>query len=35
VKDDTEMQGFGGEFWTMDGDRLAEWHLYWRSHPVG
>jgi len=27
------MQGFGGEFWTMDGDRLAEWHLYWRSYP--
>ena len=27
------MQGFGGEFWTMDGDRLAEWHLYWRAYP--
>lgn len=27
------MQGFGGEFWTMEGDRLAEWHLYWRSYP--
>ena len=27
------MQGFGGEFWTMDGDRLAEWHLYWRGCP--
>jgi uncharacterized protein (TIGR02246 family) len=27
------MQGFGGEFWTMQGDRLAEWHLYWRSYP--
>jgi len=34
VKDDTSMQGFGGEFWAMDGDRLAEWHLYWRSYPV-
>ena len=27
------MQGFGGEFWTMEGDRLAEWHLYWRGYP--
>ncbi|MGH8990373.1 MAG: nuclear transport factor 2 family protein [Acidimicrobiia bacterium] len=26
-------QGFGGEFWTMEGDRLAEWHLYWRGFP--
>jgi uncharacterized protein (TIGR02246 family) len=28
------MQGFGGEFWTMDGDRLAEWHLYWRGYTM-
>ena len=27
------MEGFGGEFWTMEGDRLAEWHLYWRGFP--
>ena len=27
------MQGFGGEFWTMDGDRLAEWHLYVQGSP--
>jgi uncharacterized protein (TIGR02246 family) len=27
------MEGFGGEFWTMDGDRLSEWHLYWRGYP--
>jgi nuclear transport factor 2 (NTF2) superfamily protein len=32
-KNDEPMQGFGGEFWTMDGDRLAEWHLYWRGYP--
>ena len=30
--DGTPMEGFGGEFWTIDGDRLAEWHLYWRSY---
>jgi nuclear transport factor 2 (NTF2) superfamily protein len=29
-----QMQSFGGEFWTMDGDRLAEWHLYWRAYPA-
>jgi uncharacterized protein (TIGR02246 family) len=33
TKDDTPMQGFGGEFWTIDGGRLAEWHLYWRGYP--
>lgn len=30
----TPMQGFGGEFWTMPGDRLADWPLKWRSYPV-
>jgi nuclear transport factor 2 (NTF2) superfamily protein len=25
------MESFGGEFWTMRADRLAEWHLYWRA----
>ncbi|HEV3364287.1 MAG TPA: nuclear transport factor 2 family protein [Acidimicrobiia bacterium] len=34
AKDGTPMQGFGGEFWTMEGDRLAEWHLYWRGYPA-
>lgn len=32
-KNDEPMQGFGAEFWTMEGDRLAEWHLYWRGYP--
>lgn len=27
-------ESFGGEFWTMDGDRLAEWHLHWRAYPA-
>jgi len=31
--DGTPMEGFGGEFWTIEEDRLAEWHLYWRSYP--
>src|SRR5581483_9467695 len=26
-------EGFCGEFWTIEEDRLAEWHLYWRSYP--
>ena len=29
------MESFGGEFWTMEGDRLAEWHLYWRAYQPG
>ena len=33
TKDGTAMEAFGGEFWTIDGERLAEWHLYWRSYP--
>jgi nuclear transport factor 2 (NTF2) superfamily protein len=28
------MESFGGEFWTMDGDRLSEWHLYWSAYPA-
>jgi nuclear transport factor 2 (NTF2) superfamily protein len=28
------MESFGGEFWTMDGNRLAEWHLYWSAYPA-
>ena len=22
------MESYGGEFWTMNGDRLREWHAY-------
>lgn len=33
ASDGIPMEAFGGEFWTIDGDRLAEWHLYWRSYP--
>ena len=32
TSDGTPMEAFGGEFWTVDGDRLAEWRLYWRSY---
>jgi nuclear transport factor 2 (NTF2) superfamily protein len=28
------MESFGGEFWTMDGNRLREWHLYWSAYPA-
>jgi nuclear transport factor 2 (NTF2) superfamily protein len=28
------MESFGGEFWTMDGERLSEWHLYWSAYPA-
>lgn len=24
--------GHGAELWTMRGDRLCEWHAYWRGH---
>lgn len=33
VNDGQSMESFGGEFWTMEGDRLADWHLYWRGYP--
>ena len=26
--------GFGGEFWTMRGDRLREWHAYHAQHEL-
>jgi nuclear transport factor 2 (NTF2) superfamily protein len=29
------MESFGGEFWTMRGDQLAEWHLHWRAYEIG
>jgi uncharacterized protein (TIGR02246 family) len=34
TRDGQPREGFGGEFWTMQGDRLAEWHLYYRSWPA-
>jgi len=32
TRDGQPRQGFGGEFWTIEGDRLAQWHLYYRSY---
>ncbi len=34
TRDGQPREGFGGEFWTIEGDRLAEWHLYYRSWPA-
>ena len=28
------MESFGGEFWTMDADRLAEWRLHWSAYQA-
>ena len=30
----TRRLGYGAEFWTMRGDRLREWHAYWRGGPA-
>ena len=30
----TPMEGHGGEFWTMRGDRLVEWHAYAQSYSA-
>jgi hypothetical protein len=27
--------GSGGEFWTMNGDLVIEWHAYYRRRTVG
>jgi uncharacterized protein (TIGR02246 family) len=32
-KNNEPMEGFGAEVWTIEGDRLAQWHLYWRGYP--
>jgi nuclear transport factor 2 (NTF2) superfamily protein len=34
TRDGQGKEGFGGEFWTINGDRLAKWHLYYRSWPA-
>jgi hypothetical protein len=30
----TPMEGHGGEFWRMRGDRLLEWHAYAQSYSA-
>jgi putative hydrolase of the HAD superfamily len=33
--DGDHVRGSAGEFWTMQGDRLIEWHAYYRRRTVG
>ncbi|HWM22447.1 MAG TPA: DUF1348 family protein [Ilumatobacteraceae bacterium] len=35
TSDGKQMRGAGGEFWTMNGDLVIEWHAYYRGRPVG
>ncbi len=28
----TRGEGFGAEFWTMEGDQLREWHVYYETY---
>ena len=30
--DGTRGEGFGAEFWTMNGDQLREWHVYYEAY---
>ena len=32
--DGEEAHGAGGEFWTMSGDLVIEWHAYYRSRTM-